>query len=76
MEQKIFFKYYNAKLKIGMLDLKNVYVLSPQMQKLLPEVYKGKLIYRIKGSSKRISYNMIKKELVRKSFYITVILPF
>ncbi len=44
MEQNIFFKYLNTKLKIGIFDLKNVYLLSPQLQKLLPEVYKGKLV--------------------------------
>jgi hypothetical protein len=59
-----------------MFDLKKVYLLSPQLQMLLPEVYKGKLVYRIKGTSKRISYNKIKKELVRKSFSLPVKIPF
>jgi len=44
--------------------------------KLLPGVYKGKLVYKIKSFSKRISYNRIKKDLVRKSFYISIVLPF
>ena len=76
MEQIIFFKYLNAKLKIGMFDFKNVYLLSPQLEKLLPEVYKGKLVYRIKSTSKRISYDSIKKELVKKSFKLSVEIPF
>ena len=38
MEQKIFFKYINTYLGIGMVDIKNVYLLSPKFQKLLPEV--------------------------------------
>jgi hypothetical protein len=54
MEQKIIFRYLNAKLKIGMIDLMTVYLLSPNLKILLPEVYKGKLVYRIKGSSKRM----------------------
>jgi hypothetical protein len=76
MEQKIIFKYLNAKLKIGMIDLMTVYLLSPELKKFLPEVYKGKLVYRIKGSSKRVSYQTVKKELVCKSFYLTEEIPF
>ncbi len=38
MEQKIFLIYLNAKLKIGMLDLKNVFFLLPQLQKLTGSV--------------------------------------
>lgn len=76
MEQKIYFKYLNAELDVGVLDLKNVYILRPELKKLLPEVYKGKLVYRIQGSSKRISYSKIKKGLVKKSFYIMETLPF
>ena len=52
------------------------YLLSPESKKLFPEVYKGKLVYRIKGSSKRISYQTIKKELVCKSFYMNEEIPF
>ena len=40
------------------------------------EVYKGKLVHRIKGSSKRISYQTIKKALLCKSFYLTEEIPF
>ncbi len=76
MEQKIHFKYLNAQLHIGMFDWKNVYLLSPAIVKLFPEVHKGILVYRIPGSSKRVSYNMIKKHLVKKSFYITEYIPF
>jgi hypothetical protein len=76
MEQKIFFKYINAQLNIGVKDLKTVYLLLPEPQKLLPQVYKGKLIYRIKGSSKRISYATIKKGLIKKAFSIVETIPF
>lgn len=70
MEQKINLQYLNQKLNIGMLDWKNVYLLKPCLVKLIPEVYKGKFIYRISGSSKRISYSNIKKGLIKKSFSI------
>ncbi|MDB5199253.1 MAG: hypothetical protein JWO92_1216 [Chitinophagaceae bacterium] len=75
MEQNINFKYLNAQLNIGVVDLKNVYLISPTFQKLLREVYKGKLVFRIKGSSKRISYNRIKKNLVRKPFTLIILDP-
>ena len=66
----------NAKLKIGMFGFKNVYLLSPQLEKLFSEIYKGKLVYRIKSTSKKISYDRIKKELVKKSFMLSVKIPF
>ena len=76
MEQVIQLQYLNAKLNIGMSDWKNVYLLSPDLMKLSPEVHKGLLVYRIPGSSKRLSYNMIKKHLVKRSFYISLHIPF
>lgn len=75
MEQKIILKFINNQLNIGMFDLKNVYLLSPHPFKYLPEVYKGKL-FRLKGSTKRISYSLIKKGLIMKDFYITETVPF
>jgi hypothetical protein len=76
MEQKIYLKYINQQLNIGMSDLKSVYLLSPELIKLIPEVYKAKLVYRLKGSSKRITYSLIKKGLLKKSFYVIKTLPF
>ena len=76
MEQKILLKYLNTQLNIGMFDLKNVYLLSASAIKLIPEVYKAKLVFRIRGSSKRISYTQIKKGLIRKDFYVTESQPF
>jgi hypothetical protein len=52
---KITLNYLNSGLNIGLVDWRNVYFLSPELIKLQPEVYKGMLIYRKKGSSKRIS---------------------
>jgi hypothetical protein len=76
MEQKVHFKYLNTQLNIGMFDIKNVYLLSPKLIKLQPQVYKGKLVYREKGSAKRISYSRIKEGLERKTFYIIEKMPF
>jgi len=76
MEQKLLFNYINAELQIGVCDIRNIYLLTPTLTKLLPEVYKGKLVYRIKGTSKRISYISIKRGLVKKKFFVNDNCPF
>lgn len=76
LEQKIFLNYLNPQLDIAMSDWKNVYLIQPILIKLQPEVYRGKLIYRIRGTSKRISYNRIKKGLIKKYFYVVATTPF
>jgi hypothetical protein len=75
MEQKIHFKYYNSRLQIGMSNIKHVYLLEPKLTQLNPEVYKGKLVYRAKGSSRRINYVQIKKGLIKKDFYVLEEVP-
>lgn len=62
-------KYWNAQLKIGLADLKNVYQF-PQQEKMFAEVHQGRLYYRLKGSSKRISYARIKKDLQKKQIIL------
>lgn len=65
MEQIIKLKYINTQLNIGLVNWKEVYILSPEIIKLKPEVDKRRLIYRIKGSTKRFSYCQIKKNLTK-----------
>ncbi len=65
MEQIIKLKYINTQLDIGLVNWKEVYILSPEIIKLKPGVDKGRLIYRIKGSTKRFSYSLIKKNLTK-----------
>lgn len=71
----VILKYWNAKLQIGLIDWKNVYRFS-QQQLMKAELHQGKLYYRAKGSSKRISYDQIKKGLVKKQIIIKEYLPF
>ncbi|MDB5198462.1 MAG: hypothetical protein JWO92_425 [Chitinophagaceae bacterium] len=71
----IILKYWNAQLQIGLYDWKNVYQF-PQQQLLQTEIHQGKLCYRLKGSSKRISYDKIKKGLIKKQVIIKEELPF
>jgi hypothetical protein len=53
-----------------MINWKEVYSLQPHPTRLNVEVYKGRLVYRAKGSGKRISYKTLKKGLKKKSFSI------
>ena len=70
MVQKLQLKYINKELKVGMVNWKQVYLLHPVITPLRPEVDKGRLVYRAKGTSKRISYAQIKKGLVKENVWI------
>ena len=63
-------KLINEKLGIGMVNWKEVYIYSPRQIKMIPEVDRGRLVYRAKGSERRISYQMIKKGLIKKEVLI------
>ena len=39
-------------------------------KKMINEVYRGALYYRVKGSARRISYIQLKKGLIRRSMGI------
>jgi hypothetical protein len=64
--------YQNPALGIALKDWRTVYQLFPEPHPLTPEVYRGRLCYRVKGSAKRIPYDHIKKGLVKRSFTLTV----
>jgi hypothetical protein len=63
-------------LNNALIDWRHVYLIASELKQLLPEEYKGKLVYRARCSSKRISYERIKKGLVKKAQSIIVKLPF
>ena len=71
----IILKYWNAQLQIGLDDWKNVYQF-PQQQLMQTEIHQGKLSYRLKGSTKRISYHQLKRGLIKKQSIINENLPF
>lgn len=58
-----------------MVDVKQVYQLEPALRQLNVEVYRGKLVYRAKGSSKRISYDQVKRGLVKRQFCVWEEIP-
>ncbi|MEO6455539.1 MAG: hypothetical protein ABIN97_15775 [Ginsengibacter sp.] len=63
MVQTIKLKLINKKLHMGLINCKQVYIFYPQVIQLNPEVDRGRLVYR---SKIRISYNQIKKGLIKK----------
>jgi hypothetical protein len=69
-------KYWNQKYQIALADWQNVYQF-PQKEKMMNEVYRGALYYRLKGSARRISYRQLKIGLQRKQMgVINDLLPF
>ena len=73
--EKLVLKYYNPVLKIALGKWNQAYLISANNGKhinLLPEYYKGYLVYRIRGSSKRISYKQLKTHLFLKRTIIII----
>ena len=62
--------YYHPGLNIGMLDIRNAWLLEKEPVKLITGVHRGNLIFRMPGSGKRISYQSIKKGLIKKTIII------
>ncbi|HUP12971.1 MAG TPA: hypothetical protein VM187_12180, partial [Niastella sp.] len=73
--QRLFFRYTNPDLNIGLNNWREVYLLEPAPLQLFPEVYRGKLMYRAKGSHNRIPYNKIKDGLLRRAAYLETDVP-
>lgn len=75
MVQTITLKYINKHLKIGLADWRVVYSVSNNPTRLYPEVHRGKLVYRAQGSDKRISYDQIKRGLLKQEFNVYEVVP-
>jgi len=69
MQVEIKLKYYNPLLQIALRDWREVYYFPTKANnptQLNPEFYRGDLVYRARGESKRYSYRQIKKGLIPK----------
>ena len=75
MVEKVQLRYLNQDLNIGLVSVKQAYFLLPEPTLLLTEVYRGKLVYRLKGSSKRFSYDQVKKALKKTTMTLHFNLP-
>lgn len=71
------FIYYNAILNIAFNNWQQVYLLGGQHPFLLkPENHRGALVYRLPGTTRRISYKKIKQHTVKKETCIWIdVLP-
>jgi hypothetical protein len=64
-------KYFNPLLNIGLVSYREAWDLSGQYpEKYFTEVYRGKLVFRMHGSTKRITYQRVKKGLLKKEIYV------
>ena len=64
-------QYINAPLNIGLVNWNEAWLLcNPFPQKLLTEHYRGAIVFRVPGTSRRIGYKKIKKNLQRKRIVI------
>lgn len=75
MLQEIKLRYFNESLQIGLVNWREAYLLKPIVVKLLVEVDEGRLVYRVKGSGKRISYKQIKKGIRKQTIIIKEEVP-
>lgn len=81
MKFSIEIKYYHPKLKIGLENIREAWILTDLKHplELKTEIHQGNLYYRLPGSGKRISYRILKKGLVKKTLSIPLqlsLLPF
>lgn len=62
---------HKPQLQIGLVNWRQAWLLSanPPLQ-LSTEVYKGKLVFRIPGTSRRFSYQRVRKGLQKKVIII------
>ena len=65
----IILKYWNPNYQIGLANWKQVYHF-PEAELMIKEMHQGRLYYRLKGSSHRISYSQLKKGLQKKEIII------
>jgi hypothetical protein len=64
-------KYVDRKHNIGFVNWNEAWLLcSPYPVKMLTEIYRGSLVFRIPGTSKRIGYKTLKNNLERKEIVI------
>lgn len=70
MFEEIVLRYFNRELNVGLGDIRNAWLLPETPVKLIAAIHQGNLVYRIPGSRKRISYQKLKKGLVKKGIVI------
>lgn len=63
--------YFNPILNIGLSSWREAWLLSGKYpEKLYTELYRGSLVFRLRGSNRRISYLQLKKDLIKEVMFI------
>jgi hypothetical protein len=75
VKQRLTLKYQHPTRNIGLNSWREVYLLGPILTQLIAEICRGKLIYRAKGSSRRFSYDQIKRGLVKRNMVVVEEVP-
>jgi hypothetical protein len=71
LEQAKYIKLFHPRLKIGLANWREAWLFTGEYpEKLYAEVYKGMLVFRKRGSATRISYQQLKKGLIKKNILI------
>jgi len=70
MFENITIKYFHPDFKLGVQDIRNVWLLVGKPVKLYTGLHRGNLVFWLPGSGKRISYKTLKKGLIKKTIII------
>ena len=63
--------YVNPILNIGLSSWRKAWLLSGKYpEKLYTEPYRDRLVFRLRGSNRRISYLRLKKDLIKKVMFL------
>ena len=66
MFEKISIRHFHPGLNIGVQDVRNMWLLCNTPVKPVVGLHRGTLVFRIPGSTKRISYQALKKGLIKR----------
>lgn len=70
MYEEIHLKYIHPALKLGVEDIRTVWLLGNVPVKLTTATHRGSLVFRWPVSGKRVSYQTLKKGLIKKHLII------
>lgn len=69
MSETIMIRYFHPVYNLGMVDIRNVWLLGSQPVRINTALHRGALVFRLPGG-KRISYRTLKKGLIKKTIIL------
>ncbi|HEX4877221.1 MAG TPA: hypothetical protein VFV31_11165 [Chitinophagaceae bacterium] len=70
MFNEIIIKYFHPVYKLGMQDIRNVWLMAETPVRLTTCIHRGNLVFRYPGTGKRISYRLLKQGLIKKTIVL------